>query len=45
MSTPPITPAPLVSILADEPRRWFLDSQAWIRVGTEQSGGSLVSCA
>jgi quercetin dioxygenase-like cupin family protein len=41
MSTSQMTPAPLVSILADEPRRWFLDSQAWIRVGTEHSGGSL----
>jgi quercetin dioxygenase-like cupin family protein len=41
MSTPPMAPAPLVSLQADETRRWFLDSQAWIRVGTEQSGGSV----
>lgn len=41
MSTSQTAPAPLVSILADEPRRWFLGSQAWIRVGTQQSGGSL----
>jgi uncharacterized RmlC-like cupin family protein len=41
MSTSQTTPAPLVSILANEPRRWFLGSQAWIRVGTEQSAGSL----
>ena len=41
MSTSQTAPAPLVSILANESRRWFLGSQAWIRVGTEQSGGSL----
>jgi hypothetical protein len=41
MSTSQTAPAPLVSILANEPRRWFLGSQAWMRVGSEQSGGSL----
>lgn len=41
MPTSQMTPAPLVSILANEPRRWFLGSQSWIRVGTQQSGGSL----
>jgi quercetin dioxygenase-like cupin family protein len=41
MSTSQMTPAPLASILADEPRRWFLGTQAWIRVGSEHSGGSL----
>lgn len=40
MSASP-TPAPVVSILAKEPPRWFLDSQTWIRVGTQQSGGSI----
>jgi len=41
MSTSQMTLAALASILADEPRRWFLGTQAWIRVGTEHSGGSL----
>lgn len=41
MSTPPMAPAPLVSLRANEARRWFLDQQTWIRVGTEQSGGSV----
>jgi hypothetical protein len=41
MSTSQTAPAPLVSILANEPRRWSLGSQAWIRIGSEQSGGSL----
>lgn len=41
MSTPAIASEPLASILAEENRRWFLGSQAWIRVGTEQSSGSV----
>jgi quercetin dioxygenase-like cupin family protein len=41
MSTPPMARAPLVSLRANEARRWFLDQQTWIRVGTEQSGGSV----
>lgn len=41
MSTPAMTPTPTVSTLTDETRRWFLGSQTWIRVGTEQSGDSL----
>jgi quercetin dioxygenase-like cupin family protein len=41
MSTPPMAPAPLVSLRANAARRWFLDQQTWIRVGTEQSGGSV----
>jgi hypothetical protein len=40
MSTPPMARAPLVSLRANEARRWFLDQRTWIRVGTEQSGGS-----
>lgn len=41
MSDTPITNPPHVSLLAQEPRRWFLGSETWIRVGTEHSGGSI----
>jgi hypothetical protein len=41
MSTSSMAPAPLVSLRAHAARRWFLDQQTWIRVTTEQSGGSV----
>lgn len=33
--------APAVSKLGEESRRWLLGSQTWLRVTSEQSGGSL----
>jgi hypothetical protein len=41
MSTHPIPSAPLASVLGEETRRGFLDNQPWIRVGTDQGGGSI----
>jgi hypothetical protein len=41
MSTSSMAPAPLVSLRAHAAHRWFLDQQTWIRVTTEQSGGSV----
>jgi hypothetical protein len=41
MSTHPMPSAPLASILGEETRRGFLDNQPWIRVGTDQGGGSI----
>ncbi len=31
----------MATMLADASRRWFLGTETWIRVGTEQSAGSL----
>ena len=39
---PSMSPQPLARTLADASRRWFLGSETWIRVGTEESAGSLV---
>lgn len=41
MSEPSTSAVPAASKLAEESRRWFLGSQAWIRVTSEQSGGSV----
>jgi quercetin dioxygenase-like cupin family protein len=38
---PSDSPQPLATILADTSRRWFLGTETWIRVRTEDSAGSV----